>query len=240
MKRQLLATVSCLALAGVISIGAAVAADLPVKAPRAPVLAQTWAGPYIGLNGGAVWHQLDTDTTLFGFGAYDTARLRATGATFGGQIGHNWQSQNFVYGLEADLNWVGADDSNQHVANNGLGFPVIHTTKLSWLATVRGRAGVAFGPTLIYGTGGLAVGGVKNHWTFAPGICCDAVTENSTRVGWTAGGGIEHALSGRVTIKAEALYVDLGSDTKTSQAGFYSSRFRNTAVVGRVGVNLRW
>ena len=87
---------------------------------------------------------------------------------------------------------------------------------------------------------GLQLGGVKNHWTFVPGFCCDAVTENSTRVGWTAGGGIEHALGGRVTVKAEALYVDLGSETQTSQFGFYSSRFRNTAVVGRLGVNLRW
>jgi outer membrane immunogenic protein len=53
MKRQLLATVSFLALSGVAS-AADLPARMPVKAPP-PALVQSWAGPYIGVNGGAVW-----------------------------------------------------------------------------------------------------------------------------------------------------------------------------------------
>lgn len=247
IKRQLLATVSCLALTGAAS-AADLPARMPVKAPPAPVVTQIWAGPYIGINGGAVWHRLETDTTLAGFGPYDSASLTGTGATFGGQIGYNWQSQNFLYGLEADLNWVGGKDSHQQIGSFGAGFPVIHSTKLSWLATVRARAGVTFGPNLLFVTGGLAVGGVKNEWAFAPGIGCPAnpgcvVSNHDTRVGWTVGGGFERFLTSNLTVKAEALYVDLGRDTVTvtdAPGAVYTSRFKNTAIVGRLGLNLKW
>lgn len=237
MKRYLLTTVSSLALASVAS-----AADMPVKALPPPAVVQLWAGPYIGINGGVVWHQLKTDTIIAANGfPYDRARLRATGGTFGGQVGYNWQSQNFVYGLEADANWVSAKGTDQHAANNGLAFPVVHTTKLSWLATVRGRAGVTLGThTLVYGTGGLAVGGVENNWRFAAGACC-VVSYDKARAGWTAGGGIERFISNpHLTVKAEALYVDLGRASASSATGNYRSNFRNTAIVGRLGLNLKW
>ncbi len=244
IKRSLMATVSCLAFTGVAS-AADLPARMPVKAPPPAVVTQIWAGPYVGVNGGAVWHRLETDTTLTGFaGTYDSTRIKTSGGTFGGQVGYNWQSQNFVYGLEADVNWVNGKGSDQHVANNGLGFGVAHTTKLSWLSTVRARGGVAFGRTLLFATGGFAVGGVKNSWTF-PTISCPGgceLSDSNTKAGWTAGGGIEHFISNpHVTVKAEALYVDLGRPTVTGGAGGnYTSRFRNTAVIGRLGLNLKW
>ncbi len=244
IKRQLLATVSCLALTG-----AASAADMrmPVKAAPAPVVTQIWAGPYIGINGGAVWHRLEADRTANPFPpfAYATETTKAVGGTFGGQIGYNWQSQNFVYGLEADLNWVGAKGSVQQNANNGIGAPSSFSTNLSWLATVRARAGVTLGThTLVFATGGLAVGGVKNSWLLLPPFNCGGVTcqvsDSETRVGWTAGGGIERFISNpHITVKAEVLYVDLGRETVTGNGG-YTARFDNTAVVGRLGLNLKW
>jgi outer membrane immunogenic protein len=246
IKRCLMATVSCLALTGVAS-AADLRAPMPVKAPPPAVVTQLWAGPYIGINGGAVWNRLETDTTLVGFtGTFDTARINKAGGTFGGQVGYNWQSQNFVYGLEADLNWVGAKGTDQHRANNGIGFLTTHTAKLSWLATVRARGGVTFGPNLLFVTGGLAVGGVKNDWTFPTNILCLGgppgcpVSDHSTRVGWTAGGGFERFVTNNLTVKAEALYVDLGRKSATDFNGNYTSRFKNTAIVGRLGLNLKW
>jgi len=242
IKRQLLATVSCLALTG-----AASAADMrmPVKAAPAPVVTQIWAGPYIGINGGAVWHRMTVDTVNnFGpGGTYDTAKVTATGGTVGGQIGYNFVSQNFLYGLEADLNWVHAEDSRTQMP---VVIPLVYTTKLSWLGTVRARAGVTFGPNLLFITGGLAVGGIESHWNFAPGQTCGpgnticGVTIDKTKVGWTAGGGIERFISNNVTAKAEVLYVDLGRSSGTSLNGSYTSRFKNTSVLGRLGLNLKW
>ena len=116
IKRQMMATVSCLALTGAAS-AADLRAPLPVKAPPPVVVTQIWAGPYIGINGGAVWNRLETDTTLVGFpGTFDTARINKTGATFGGQIGYNWQSQNFLFGLEADADLLAAGLVHRHPA----------------------------------------------------------------------------------------------------------------------------
>jgi outer membrane immunogenic protein len=238
MKRYLMTSVSCLALTGVAS-----AADIPVKAPPRPVVVtQIWAGPYIGINGGAVWHELKTDTVNAAGAFYDRAKLTGTSGTVGGQIGYNWQSQNFVFGVEADANWVNGSESEQHNSNNGLGFPVTHTTKLSWLATGRLRAGFLLAPrTLVYGTGGVAIGHVENEWRFAGGPT-PQVRSDDTRVGWTAGGGIEHFISNpHVTVKVEALYVDFGRDTVNgAPLSTYTSRFKNTAVIGRLGLNLKW
>ena len=36
---------------------------------------------------------------------------------------------------------------------------------------------------------------------------------DKTRLGWTIGGGVEHALTDRWTIKAEYLFADFGSET---------------------------
>jgi outer membrane immunogenic protein len=241
MKRQLMATVSCLALAS-----AASAADLPVampvKAPPPPVVVNLWAGPYVGINGGVVWHRLKTDVFSLGGNPYDSATVNVTGGTIGGTIGYNWQSQNFVFGLEADANWVSAKGSESKTPFASLIANATYTTKLEWLATVRARAGVTlFGPrTLVYATGGLAVGGVENEWRFT-GTPAPQNSFDGTRVGWTAGGGIEHFISNpHVTVKAEALYVDLGRENASSNLSNYTSRFRNTAIVGRLGLNLKW
>jgi outer membrane immunogenic protein len=244
IKSKLLATVSCLALTGAAS-AADLPARMPVKAPAPVVVTQLWAGPYIGINGGVVWDRMTVDTTA-NFGPYDTAKVKATGGTVGGTIGYNWQSQNFVFGVEADGNWVGAKETKRLVTNV-LGFPIDYTAKLDWLATVRARAGVAFGRTLVFATGGLAIGGVKSSYSFPPPFNCApviscVVASNETRVGWTAGGGIEHFISNpHVTVKAEALYVDLGRDTVRPLFGLgYTSRFKDAAIIGRLGLNLKW
>jgi outer membrane immunogenic protein len=235
IKRYLMTSVSCLALTGVAS-----AADMPVKAPPPVSVVSLWAGPYIGVNGGAVWHRTEVVTTNGAPSPYDSRTINRTGGTFGGQIGYNWQSQNFVFGLEADANWVGGRGSVAVAPLNAPLNSITYRTGLSWLATLRARAGVTLGThTLVYATGGLAIGGVENDWRFTTGTCC-VVSDQKTRVGWTAGGGIERFITNpHLTVKAEALYVDLGNET-VAGTGLYVSRFKNTAVVGRLGLNLKW
>jgi outer membrane immunogenic protein len=57
---------------------------------------------------------------------------------------------------------------------------------------------------LFYGTVGLAYGNLRAQ-NLATGI-----EESRTSVGWTAGGGLEVALMGNWSARAEYLYVDLG------------------------------
>jgi outer membrane immunogenic protein len=121
LKRQLLATVSCFALTAAAS-AADLPARVPVKAPAPVIAAPLWTGPYIGINAGAVWHRATVDTTFLDGTPYDSATLTGTGATVGGTIGYNWQSQNFVYGLEVDGNWVGAKETKTQGPGSALNY----------------------------------------------------------------------------------------------------------------------
>lgn len=230
MKRHLLATVSTLAL-----VSAASAADLPRAMPvkaMPPAAVWNWTGGYIGLNAGAAWLRSTYD--LVDVVPQElTGSATKVGATFGGQLGYNWQLQTYVFGIEGDLSWVGASASADNTVFTGSNF----TSKLTWLGTIRGRGGILIDPrTLLYATGGFAVGGVRNDTNISGGF-----SDHSTRAGWTAGGGIEYKITEHWSAKAEALYVDLGK--KTVQGAFgagYTGQFTNTAVISRLGVNYKW
>jgi outer membrane immunogenic protein len=110
------------------------------------------------------------------------------GGLAGGTIGYNMQTGNFVFGIEADGGWAGIEDDDE-------------LTKLNWTSTVRGRLGYAFDNFMIYGTGGAAIGGIE-----------DEVLGDDTRIGWTAGGGIEASLTEHISAKVEYLFMDFGDD----------------------------
>jgi len=48
-------------LIAVFAAGSAVAADMPLKAPPAPVTTPTWTGTYIGINGGYAWGPVEPE-----------------------------------------------------------------------------------------------------------------------------------------------------------------------------------
>src|SRR5215471_21425728 len=91
------------------------AAGMAVKAPPpAPLpVIYNWSGFYIGANGG--WGQshncLDLVTDAFGT---VTGCNDRSGGLVGGQIGYRWQTNQFVFGLEAQGDW--ADLSNTRVS----------------------------------------------------------------------------------------------------------------------------
>ena len=213
----------------------ALAADLPVKAP-APAMVATaysWAGPYAGLNAGAAWGR-SNQTSEPSPGLADPAQIPVTlsilvprlqgkrdfdtAFTGGGQIGYNWQVNQLVFGIEGDFNYVGLNNKFAFVAPTSpvTSVSVAQSTSVDWLATVRGRLGVAFNNVLLYGTGGLAVGEVAFNSAIrvvTGGGAGDGflnVSASDTRTGWVAGGGAEYGL-GRWSFRVEYLHVDLGS-----------------------------
>jgi outer membrane immunogenic protein len=219
----------------------AVAADLPVKAPTpAPVATvYSWAGPYVGVNAGVVWGRSD-QTSAPSAALADPAQIPVTLSVLlprlqgtrnfdpafigGGQIGYNWQLTQWVFGLEADFNYVGLDKTFEFFAptsSSGTSVTVVQSTSLDWLATFRGRLGFAINNVLLYGTGGLAVG--KVNFNSAIGMIFSGgdssgflnVSASDTRVGWAAGAGAEYGL-GRWSFRIEYLHVDLGSFTATA------------------------
>ncbi len=227
VKGYLLATAGSVVAVSSASVTAG-AADLPAAMPtKAPAMVTSWEGAYIGLHAGANWQQATSNLATYSPVSIVT---HANGFIGGGQIGYNWQHGTFVYGVEADASWLTGTGNNKGVVSN----------RIEWLATFRGRAGMAVGDTMAYVTGGLALGGVKNTAV----ICVGCLkSETKTRVGWTIGGGVEHMLTRNWTLAMEALYVDLGkSDTVVDVAdpADSQSHFTNQAVIGRVKVNYKW
>jgi hypothetical protein len=88
------------------------------------------------------------------------------------QAGYNWQNGQFVFGGETDLQVTGADDT---FAPYKFSNP--------WFGTLRARAGYAMNNILLYGTLGLAYGGVKGE--------LGGLDESKTHTGWTGGLGME-------------------------------------------------
>ena len=185
----------CFALGALLAAQCAAAADLSVaplyKAPPAEVTqAYNWTGFYLGVNGGGGWGRSWWSATA--------TPVDLSGAHAGGTAGYNWQFGNAVLGLEGDMDW-----SNLKGTNTRRGCPAGCSTNDNWLSTVRGRAGYAFGGIMPYVTGGLAVGDIR---AATPGFA----GASTTNAGWTAGGGLEVALPGNWSAKAEYLHVDLG------------------------------
>lgn len=212
------------ALAAFLSLAvSAQAADLfrPAQPPLATM--DNWSGVYIGLNAGHAWGDLSTAVpgVVSLSGDYD-------GWLAGAQIGANFQRDQLVFGVEADIQASDLDHSE-----SALGFTA--ENQLSWFSTLRGRAGFDMNGIMPYLTGGLAFG--RNNFRLATAE--GAISESKTHVGWTVGGGVEAALSETWSVKAEYLYVDLGSETYLSQLdGGFDADADFHAL--RVGVNWRF
>lgn len=193
-------------------------ASLPVKAAvRAPVY--DWTGLYLGGN---VGYSIGHDRTNLGQTAApfplmpELFTLAPAGWLGGGQFGFNWQpARNLVFGVEADVQGTTQHDSVCLLSCEAPFQFVSAQQKLPWFATFRGRAGYASGPALFYLTGGLAVGEVKTDVQATIEAVTTAASFSQTRAGWVFGGGIEAALAGNWTAKAEYLYMDLGSVSQT-------------------------
>jgi outer membrane immunogenic protein len=257
-KGLLLATVSSLAIASAVTVAAA--ADLPARvAPipvKAPIVAAAydWTGFYIGIHGGGAWLDHNQRTSLnngscntVGAGTTANCSLTAFGGIVGGFAGYNLQSGRVVYGIEADGSWTGLKKSVSTPDSAGLGNGLTTLTgRVDWLATVRGRIGITMSPTLLYVTGGVAFGGVKSSWTDNdPPPNTNAIAVDKVKVGWVAGGGIEHAFAGNWRVRVEGLYHDLGKvsvgPVQFPQFGnAYSTTFRHQVATVRGGVALRW
>ena len=176
------------------SFGAAAAADLggyrgsTKDAPVAYGPARSWAGLYVGASVGYAWGEGEQLTE----GRLETD---LDGAVYGAQVGYNFQRDNVVFGVEASFN--GADMDGEE-------FNGAVTTEVDWYATAVARLGYSFGDMLVYGFGGVAWGDVK--------LGLLQLNSEETHVGWTAGLGVERALSDQFSLRLEYAHVDLGTE----------------------------
>jgi outer membrane immunogenic protein len=211
--------------------------------------------------------------------------IRGTSRTVGvgGDSATNYLGNKWDYGNKAYyLNEVDAVNSSAYGTTSV-------NAGVDWLGTVRGRVGYLFTPTmLLYATGGLTYGGVyANVHNYA--VSTSNVTEtyykkdgsldgtpysspysynhtfvgggnkSQTLVGWNVGGGLEWMFMPNWSLKAEAIYWNMGNMTLPTvsyavapESGYYESsanpssngataigatRVNYQGVIARAGVN---
>src|SRR5262245_2261250 len=118
--------------------GLALAADMPVKPPPlVPLAPWIWTGFYVGGNVDYSWRSARTDvngtletatrvsvfrgfatprptlisdvTTIASAAAFASGRTDVNGWLGGAQAGYNWQSGQWVFGIEADIQATSED-----------------------------------------------------------------------------------------------------------------------------------
>jgi outer membrane immunogenic protein len=260
MKQLLLAS---LALAAVGITAPAQAADMPVKyvAP-APVF--TWTGCYVGLHVGYKWGESKHTYggTLNGVpypyppaGTDLTGNFDVGGPVGGMQGGCNYQTGNWVWGVEVDGGWASASGQAQllnHVYQFGEFQSASHlyTTDQRWLATARARLGWAADRWMWYVTGGAAWAGfdVNNYDPLDLAGGARQLTRVN-RTGWIVGVGSEYALLGGWSVKSEFLYANFGTFSYGHEPGLVNNCYLGYCVgadvkvheyIWRVGMNYRF
>jgi outer membrane immunogenic protein len=179
MRKTVIAAAAAFAVASGAMIGQASAADLDfMPAPPPPVFVPTWAGFYVGGHIGYGEGDFDHRQDLNYFDNLDPGEddsysfrtsLSPDGLVGGVQGGYNWQINQLVLGIEADISFTdwghssSVFNSDDVLDLGGLGGldPDEYafgraSADIDFLASVRGRLGFAMNNLLVYGTGGIA------------------------------------------------------------------------------------
>jgi outer membrane immunogenic protein len=172
MRKTALAASAAFVIASGVMAMPASAADVDFFQP-APTYIIDWQGFYVGGHVGYGEAKFRGHADIDVFDDFDdpvlsgsfSRRLRPDGLLGGFQAGYNWQMDSFVFGIEGDISFTDWRRSSVLFDTDAgdLGGPFIDDfafgtvrTKVDFLASVRGRLGVAFDSLLIYGTGGVA------------------------------------------------------------------------------------
>jgi outer membrane immunogenic protein len=193
--KKILLTTSALIVLGIAPAAAADLAARPyTKAPAAAIAINNWTGFYVGAMGGYAQEN-------------SSAGNEVSGGFAGGTLGYNWQTGNFVLGIEADAAWA---DVGVRVGNPAI---AAVETRIRDMGTVRGRVGYAFDQVLVYGTAGYAW--ADNRITLS--ALNVSIAESQIHSGWAAGAGVEVMFAPKWSVKAEYLYRSF--DSKNYFAG---------------------
>jgi outer membrane immunogenic protein len=215
MTMRLLAGV---AVAAIMAGSSAQAADLgppPARPMFAPPSQFNWSGCYgggnVGLGAGHVqWTDTQPDGNIDGTPTTArTANNDMSGGVAGGQLGCDLQFGGaLLAGIAGSLNWSDITGTNQDQFN----FPWTLRDTMNWYATATGRVGIALNNVLLYAKGGAAFAH-NNYEIENAGITLG--TPSDTRIGWTAGTGIEWAFAPNWSAVIEGNYYGFGAAAET-------------------------
>lgn len=223
---------------------------------KAAPIAMSWTGPYLGLGLGVRAQQVDTAATseLFGVALIplekNTVPFNGTAFRASPYAGVNWQfAAKWVAGIEGDAGFA-----DRTVTLSGYpvspAFGTFHESadslvvKSTWDASLRARLGFLVTPaTLLFASGGAAwqhdevistcgSAPCRTLFNLSPSV----LTNSTTKLGWTLGGGLETALGHHWLARAEYRFADFGTSTYAISR---TSHFAPSNTVDTFDVTLR-
>jgi outer membrane immunogenic protein len=230
--------------ATVLMIGTAQAADIIEPT------AYDWTGAYIGLQAGYAWGNNDVSPDVEplqpAIGAFDAITLDPPddgdididGFVGGAHLGYNFQADSLVFGLEGDIEYADLSGDTDIFFSSDDEEPIGEAEQsIDWLGSLRLRLGYAMDRALIYGTGGLAVGGVDMKVKIDE---TGSESESETAWGWTIGGGLEYAFTDDLSARIEYRYTDLGKTEVSTDDLDLPGDFEFENAFHAVRVGLSW
>lgn len=237
----------------------------------APALAQdeaNWTGVYAGIHGGLDQTRSATNVALGGAWSTEAASLRDffagnmaerqrdDGYNLGAQIGYNYQTGALVLGVEAETSFLGGSETIssgplRYPASATLSYSFTNTVDPKWISTIKAKAGVAFGRTLVYAEGGYASAKAKFATTASSNANYLKAGElTKTLDGYVVGGGLEQRLDQDLSLRLSYNYANLGTAAYTTSyrpgSAFTNPAYSETVRqdlrlhLVRVGVNYRF
>ncbi len=233
-------------------------ASLLVAMPASAGTSYDWTGFHAGINAGygagqfrqPMSAELNAPPNTYAL----AGKLSINGHGFvgGGQVGYDYLFPNsWLVGFETDAQ--GTTISPELLATgpleNGGSYEINLAANLDFVGTARARAGYVLPQNvLLYGTAGLAYGGVgintATHVVSGADHADLTVDRYGVDVGWTVGAGVEYPISETLSLRAEYLYVDLGSHTVIAGqltgpglTGSTNITVATNAHIGRIALN---
>ncbi|CAN7563902.1 outer membrane protein [Brucella pseudogrignonensis] len=203
-------------------------------APPAPVVEAvpfSWAGGYLGVSAGYMFDDTTRATASdLGGDQFSRRYIKGTDGFVGGIYGgYNFSSENFVYGLEANLDY--ADSKNSR--NTFRGDATTHSD-IGFNGALRARVGYSVDRALIYAAGGLAVADIEYKATDLSGTA----KKSSTQAGYTIGGGVEYAVTDNVLLRTEYAFSDYGDKSVSTDLANY--KFETKTHTLKVGLGYKF
>jgi opacity protein-like surface antigen len=232
MHKQLLCGVAAVAITAAFG-GVALAADVPVRAVKAPAMVApppVWAGWYVGGHLG--WGQGRWDATPRASDPF--VRVKPSGIVGGMHLGQNWENNTFVYGWELDLSATGLNKTTSGFVTTNRHLHV----DVDLLASLRGRIGMTFPnpQSLFFLTGGLAYT-KASYLAISPfGTRNDG---SMNKFGWVAGLGAEWKQTPNLSWRLEGLYYRFDKNRNHGTDHIWTVKFKD-ALVARIGATYHY
>jgi outer membrane immunogenic protein len=240
MKTRLFGVLALATMIAAPALGADLPARVYTKAPPPPIMpapVMTWTGCYIGGNGGVAWSHNNWFDPAAGRGEGSD---NPTGGGGGGQVGCDYQTGNFVLGIQGMFDALSLDGSHPYRDDPRY----IDHTRASSFTTVTGRLGYTWWPqTLLYVKGGGAWIGDKFTESCSPVVDTCPGEAKRTRSGWTFGVGGEYKFAPNWSAFIEYNFMDFGRNTTRlvyTDATTYDYRVKQEVNMVLFGLNYRF